>query len=87
MPNGETTIHYNNPILFPADFDVQLHNSRYLADEQEISNQTKPMIEIVSVDRNDTEENLISLLGWNITSFDSQEIVFKVFYEHPLEVS
>jgi len=45
------------------------------------------MIEIISVDRNDTEENLISLLGWNITRFDSQEIVFKVFYEHPLEVS
>lgn len=47
----------------------------------------EPLIEILSVAGSDSEQELIKLLDWNITAFSSKEIIFKVFYENPIEIS
>ena len=85
-PNGEVTIYYNNPIEFPDNFVQEVHrrkNSRILADDTG----AKPLIEILSIAGPDSNQDLVGLLDWNITGISAQEIVFKVFYEHPLEIS
>ena len=85
-PNGEVTIYYNNPIDFPDNFVQEVHrrkSSRILADDTEV----EQLIEILSIPGPDSDQDLIGLLDWNITGISTQEIVFKVFYEHPLEIS
>lgn len=85
-PNGELTIYYNHPIVFPIDFAQQINSrksSRTLADNTVV----EPLVEILSIAGPDSNPDLIGLLDWNIIGLSKQEIVFKVLYEHPIEIS
>ena len=85
LSNGETSIYYNNAILFPDDFVQRVEASkreRALSETEQFS-----LIELELLTPSDDEEEVIEALDWEIIYYDEHEIQFKVFFKRPVTIS
>ena len=86
LPDGTITIWYDNKISFPTDFITQVSDRKPTSTEG-TANYTQPLIDIISVAGSDSDEEEIRLISWDITSYSSHTIEFRLQYENPILVS
>ena len=85
LPNGQSTIYFNNRIKFPGNFIDVVEQGKRKAGE--LRSLTKNYIE-VTFEPGDPETSSTSVgFDWGIKSYDSQEIGFQFEFENPLQVS
>ena len=86
LPDGTIKIWYDNEISFPTDFKSQVSDRKPKSTEG-TGNYTQPLIDIISVAGLNSTEEEIRLISWDVTSYGSHTIEFRLQYEHPILVS